>query len=242
MFTEGINLNNAISLIMARPTQSALLYTQIVGRIVRQSPGKEKAYLYDCVGVTGQHSLCSAPTLLGLDLDAASSMDCAQVIGDLVDELPDLINKVCDTPKAWIRNREVVNLFAKRNHLNLYGLAFVKNPDGSMVISLPKNKWIGMSPINHLKQARLIGSKGKNYPLMDPQDVIDNIVRILNMHAKDSEVLYYIKKSYSWGKKPATEKQKQYIRRLLRSTRYGDFNVERLNRIEAATVITRLKQ
>ena len=241
MFTEGINLNNAVSLIMARPTQSPLLYTQIVGRIVRQSPGKDKAYLYDCVGVTSQHSLCTAPTLLGLDTDALTPQGESKLIGDLINDLPELIEREANTPESWIKNRKVVALFAKRNKLNLYGLAFVKHPDGSLVISLPDNKWIGMSPINHLQQARMIGSKGNTYPLKPAQEVINDIVKTLNAGAKDSQTLWLIKRQYKWGKEPASAKQKLYIQRLLARTPHARFNVNNLNKVEAATIITRLK-
>lgn len=241
MFTEGMNLNNAISLIMARPTQSELLYIQIVGRIVRLHPSKEKAYLFDCVGITGKHSLCTAPTLLGLDTDAISKQDEAKLIGDLIDDLPDIIKNESNKPESWIKNRQIVNLFAKKNKLNLYGLNFVKNPDGSLIVSLPNNKWIGMSKINHIKQARLIGSKRIKFPLQDPQTVINTIISHLNKHANDSKVLWNIKQTYRWGKEPITPKQTMYIRRLLSSTPYNNFDTSRLNKFEAATIITRLK-
>ncbi len=53
VFTEGIDIPCAEGLIMARPTRSAVLYTQIVGRVLRLSPGKVKATVVDVTG-TGQ--------------------------------------------------------------------------------------------------------------------------------------------------------------------------------------------
>ena len=56
------------TVIIARPTQSESLYAQMVGRGLRLYPGKKKLTLIDCVGVTGKASLCTAPSLLGVDL------------------------------------------------------------------------------------------------------------------------------------------------------------------------------
>ncbi len=53
VFTEGTDIPCAEGLVMARPTQSAVLYTQIVGRVMRLSPGKPKATIVDITG-TGQ--------------------------------------------------------------------------------------------------------------------------------------------------------------------------------------------
>lgn len=53
VFTEGVDIPCAEGLIVARPTQSAVLYTQMVGRALRLSPGKTKATIVDVTG-TGQ--------------------------------------------------------------------------------------------------------------------------------------------------------------------------------------------
>jgi len=50
VFTEGVDIPCAEGLLMARPTQSAMLYTQIVGRVLRLSPGKVKATIVDVTG------------------------------------------------------------------------------------------------------------------------------------------------------------------------------------------------
>jgi superfamily II DNA or RNA helicase len=59
VFSEGVDIPCAEGLIMARPTQSAVLYTQIVGRVLRLSPGKVKATVVDVTG--------SGQTLFTLD-------------------------------------------------------------------------------------------------------------------------------------------------------------------------------
>jgi len=50
VFTEGVDIPCTEGLIVARPTQSAVLYTQMVGRALRLSPGKTKATIVDVTG------------------------------------------------------------------------------------------------------------------------------------------------------------------------------------------------
>ena len=68
VFTEGTDIPRVETVIVARPTQSDSLYSQMVGRGLRLYPGKERLTLIDCVGITGRASLCTAPSLLGVDL------------------------------------------------------------------------------------------------------------------------------------------------------------------------------
>ena len=57
VFTEGTDIPLVETVIIARPTQSVSLYTQMVGRGLRQHPGKEHLNLIDCVGITGKANL-----------------------------------------------------------------------------------------------------------------------------------------------------------------------------------------
>ena len=68
VFTEGTDMPLVETVIIARPTQNASLYTQMVGRGLRKAPGKKYLTLIDCVGVTGKLDICTAPTLMGLDI------------------------------------------------------------------------------------------------------------------------------------------------------------------------------
>ncbi len=50
LFNEGVDLPNVDTLILLRPTQSALLFQQQIGRGLRLSPGKESCLVLDFVG------------------------------------------------------------------------------------------------------------------------------------------------------------------------------------------------
>lgn len=65
VLTEGFDEPRVSCAVIARPTTSAGLYTQMVGRILRPYPGQAEALLLDLVGVTGRHRLASLVDLIG---------------------------------------------------------------------------------------------------------------------------------------------------------------------------------
>lgn len=67
LLTEGVDIPAIDAIIMARPTKSSLLYTQIIGRGLRTAPGKQDCLIIDVVDVTSKHSLMNMPTLAGIE-------------------------------------------------------------------------------------------------------------------------------------------------------------------------------
>ena len=135
VFTEGTDIPRVETVIVARPTQSESLYTQMVGRGLRLYPGKDKLRLIDCVGVTGKSNLCTAPSLLGLDISTVPPRKTGEIQGNLF-ELPMKISAASDTPESWIKNVSIVDLWAKEQSYNTHDIYFFKMPDGSLVCSL----------------------------------------------------------------------------------------------------------
>lgn len=66
VLTEGYDEPAVEGIILARPTRSALLYTQMIGRGMRLNPGKKNVTIIDIVDVTCEHSLANLPSLFGL--------------------------------------------------------------------------------------------------------------------------------------------------------------------------------
>jgi len=99
VFTEGTDIPLVETVVIARPTQSDSLYAQMVGRGLRLHPDKECLNLIDCVGVTGKASLCTAPSLLGIDLNAVPKSKLPDLEGFLLD-MPVLAAQAADTPEA----------------------------------------------------------------------------------------------------------------------------------------------
>lgn len=72
VLTEGFDEPSVECIILARPTRSNLLYTQIVGRGTRLHPGKQHCIVIDIADITKGKKPLGLPTLLGLppDFDA----------------------------------------------------------------------------------------------------------------------------------------------------------------------------
>ncbi len=65
-FLEGFDEPSIEAILMARPTKSSVVYSQIVGRGTRLFPGKEALMLLDFVDNTGKNQVASLPSLFGL--------------------------------------------------------------------------------------------------------------------------------------------------------------------------------
>lgn len=63
VLTEGFDAPRAQCAVIARPTMSASLYIQMVGRVLRPFPGKDKALVLDVVGASAEHRLATLADL-----------------------------------------------------------------------------------------------------------------------------------------------------------------------------------
>jgi len=92
VLTEGFDEPSVEAIILARPTRSSLLYTQIVGRGTRLHPGKEHCLVIDIADTTKGKKPIGLPTLLGLppefDLQGQSLTDVAKKFEELENFCP----------------------------------------------------------------------------------------------------------------------------------------------------------
>lgn len=224
VFTEGTDIPRVETVMIARPTQSEALYAQMVGRGLRLYPGKDKLTLIDCVGVTGKVSLCTAPTLIGIDMDSVPPGRRDEVQGDLF-ELPIRAAAAADCPESWVKNVQVVDLWAKGQKYDLHGVNYFRMPDGSLVCSLKGRKKVSIPCPDALGMVW-------GRPM---QEVLDAAYRHLEAKYPEQRYLWDIRKVKSWGSKPASESQIKIIRR-----RCKGFNTENLTKGEASQILNRL--
>ncbi len=227
IFTEGTDMPLVETVMIARPTSNSSLYTQMVGRGLRLYPGKEKLTLIDLVGTTGRANLCTAPTLLGIDLNTVPTSKQDEIQGDLF-ELPDLIVKKSDCPASWIRNIEIVNLWAKEQEYNTHGVNYFKMPNGDMVVSIPKKR-IRIPAQDELGKTTIGGQK------VNMQRALDKVFKYLQDEYPQYEYIWNVDQMRKWGKVPASEKQVSMIKRFMK-----DFDTENLNKMQATQILNRL--
>lgn len=224
VFTEGTDLPNIQTVIVARPTKNVSLYLQMVGRGTRLYPGKEYLTLIDCVGAGDDADLCTAPSLLGLDIDNVPSAQRKNLQGNLFD-LPEIIAEIEDCPEAWIRNVERVELWARKNNYDMHGVNYFKMPDGSLILSEPRIIIPAEDSLGRIQW------KGRIEPA---QKVFDDVYNDLQLNHSENRALWDLNITRHWGNTPATEKQKMLIRR-----HYPEFDVSRLTKFEAGQILTR---
>ncbi len=245
LFTEGTDLPPTRTVIIARPTKSAALYTQMVGRGTRLAPGKEHCLLVDCVGVSNM-PLCTAPTLLGLDLDGVPAKYRKEIEGDLLADIPAAIEKTMDTPESWIDNVRIVDLWAKAQGYHLHDVNWIKLPDGSLRLRLPmgmlrRTATLQISAPDLTGHAELRTSGGYSARL-PAQECYDLAYTCLRTQFADARPLWSLASAKRWGKAEANQKQRDYLKRLA-YTRGIDLSgvMADLTKLQAAQLIERLK-
>ena len=215
------------TVMIARPTSNSSLYTQMVGRGLRLYPGKEKLTLIDLVGTTGKCNLCTAPTLLGIDMENVPKSKQDEIQGDLFD-LPDLIKTRADVPESWIKNIEYVNLWAKGQAYNTHNVNWFKMPNGDFVCTL-KNFRLIIPAQDELGETVLYGKK------MKMQEAFDLAYKYLCENYAEQKYIWDVNQIKKWGKAEATDKQKMMIKRM-----YKDLDISELTKSEASQILNRL--
>lgn len=228
VFTEGTDIPRVETIIVARPTQSDSLYTQMVGRGLRPFKGKDKLNLIDCVGVTGRNSLCTAPTLLGIDLSNVPEKKLSELDGNLF-ELPQKVEILSDCPESWIKNIKIVDLWSKEQRHELHNVNYFKMPNGDLVCSLPDRQSIVVPCQDELGKTVW---RGKLVPM---QDALDNAYLELCTRFSANRIIWDLSSIRRWGKSPASEKQIKIIQRRLKK-----FDPKDLNKMEASAILNRL--
>lgn len=228
VFTEGTDIPRVETVIIARPTKSDGLYSQMVGRGLRLYPGKERLNLIDCVGVSGTQQLCTAPSLLGLNLESIPKESSGELEGMLFD-LPEIAKTLADCPQSWIKNVEIVDLWAKQNRYDTHGVNWFQQPDGSLTCSLPGYRLKIPAPDD---LGKVHFENGKTVAM---QYALDQAYARLCRDWKELQYIWDLKRAKRWGKSPASEKQKNLIGRF-----WKEFDTSGLTKLQASQVINRI--
>jgi type I site-specific restriction endonuclease len=232
VLTEGFDAPETKTVLVARPTQSVTLYTQIVGRGLRRTATKDRALLIDCVGAS-KNRLCTAPSLLGMDTSMVPKHKLAELEGDLFSQLPSLVQQNSDCIESWINNVKIVDVWANDNKIDVHGIMWFLCADGKMILPLPNERWLRITPSNLLGQCRLQHSAGYDSGIIGQQEAMDIAYRMLCKFAQEEKTLWNKKAAQRWGKGNPTEKQRRFIEK--------EFGIETrgLTRLECSRVIAR---
>lgn len=240
VFTEGTDIPLCETIIIARPTKSNALYSQMVGRGLRIYPGKEKLLLIDVVGVTADNKLCTAPSLLGIDMNLLEKEQQDKIEGDLL-SLPEKVLLASDCPASWVKAVEFVELWAEENEYNLRGINWLQLPDGTLTLNIPRNERVNRE---YSREFRLtapdeLGFTSINGSKIKMQAALDMVYNILMNCYRDCEYLWNTKQAMqTWGHALASEKQIKMIKNS--DENLDGVNFDTLTKFEASLIISRI--
>ncbi len=210
VLTEGFDEPSVDCIIVARPTQSALLYQQMLGRGTRTYPGKTDCLLLDVVGVSTRHTLYTAATLFACEAATLTQRSVLELLAPHAGQPQE-----ADALTGTLRSTPV-DLFARR------ALRWVQTRQGAWVLSLGAqhgtlrlradgpDTWQVLQVRREAAPLRL----GDTLPLPYAQGLAEDYARHLG-------VARLVEAEAPWRQQPATEKQTALLRKLGLAERAG---------------------
>lgn len=234
VLTEGFDAPWASCAVIARPTQSAPLYTQMVGRVLRPWKGKTDALVLDVVGVSGQHKLA---TLVDLAPGSLSTIRPDQTLAEAVEEAELAALADEEEREAYARQSKLtakdVDLFAESRSVWLRtraGVWFVPTREGEFFLwpSSEAGRW-------DVCQAPMEGYARKPWQRLHVGLTLDTAMSWAQVEAEEADSSVALK-SASWRKGgKASEAQLKMMSRFYRPDEYDP---EKLRKGEASDMIS----
>ena len=243
VFTEGTDMPLIETIIVARPTRNASLYTQMVGRGLRQHEGKQFLTLIDCVGITGKLDICQAPDLFGIG-DIPNTIKPEQLQGKLLTEIEEMVNEEINKPAPppdWKINVQLVKLFAENGNYDTHNVNYIILPNGDMTCSIGEGRIFRVTAEDitgnsyaYLKHKDMIV---RTIPTAPMQEILDEVHHLLVCDYQQAIWLWDIPHVMKWANTPATQSQKNCLHRLIRKKKRTDIDISTLNKYEASVLI-----
>jgi len=221
VLTEGYDESSIEGIILARPTKSTLLYTQMIGRGTRLHPGKENVTIIDIVDVTRDHKLVGLPSLFGLGKD----FDLEGHTTTQVREAVEWVRK----NRPWVRADMATSLSDLRyrcKRIDLFDLetpeeivydaefAWTAAADGGYRLSLGHGETLTIEStiMGQWETALEPNVEGMRFqPVRDPCHAVVNAEEWVRRHRADSLTL--VRADARWRCAPASERQLAFLNR-----------------------------
>jgi superfamily II DNA or RNA helicase len=230
LLIEGYNDPSISCIVLAAPTASSVKFTQMCGRATRLYPGKVDCIILDMVDISGGHSLCTLPTLMGLptnlDMCGKSLTDTCKLIEDMQAENPSIDFTKLKSADGVAQFITEFNLFEIRFPAEVEAnsdFIWSKAIDGGYVMRIPlqKNDATGAKPgIVRIHQNLLdkwdidgyINQRGFHGLRDSVEEAFAAADQQIRERAPASVVL--VNRKASWMTKPATKNQMTLLGRL----------------------------
>jgi ATP-dependent helicase IRC3 len=247
VLVEGFNDPGIECVLLARPTTSGVLFTQMVGRGTRLFPGKLDLIVIDVVDGTSKHTLLTLPTLMGmqacLDLRGRSLLEVVEELEALKEEHPGVdFSKLESMDKAqWLI--EQVDMFQVRFPAEVEAnseLMWFKAVDGGYKMLVPKegDTRTGFMRVyeNAIGKWELVG-RIKDVELHGVRPTMEEIFKVSDEQIRkrvNKMTLTKVLREATWHGKPVTAGQKVMLERLFP---HKQFLYDQMNSGQASKII-----
>jgi len=219
VLTEGYDETSIAGILLARPTKSSLLYTQMIGRGTRLHPGKKDLAVVDIVDVTRDHKLVSLPALFGLkpefDLQGRTAEEAQKAL------------EWTERHRPWVRTDLAVSLDDLRyrcERIDLLDLdvppeiasftkyAWTRTSSGSYALALGKSVRLRVAPTILGEWEVFLTAGDKESRVALGASVDDAVMRAeLLIEKKFEQDVGLVLRKARWRREPASEKQRKIL-------------------------------
>jgi len=221
VLTEGFDEPRVDCVLMARPTQSQLLYAQMVGRGTRLHEAKSDLIVIDVVDNTSRHKLAGLNALFDLpetlDLKGQSAIETADTLARVNSQAPwiDLSRVLAATELALVTERVDLFRFEPPDEIaDFTDFAWCGLPDGGYRLNLSGGEWVALREDN-------LGQWSTEFlnfsaPVSAPrQQTLKKAIAWVDHFVAQNrrDVLAFLKVDAGWRRQPPTDKQLELLRR-----------------------------
>ena len=220
VLTEGYDEPAIAGIILARPTKSALLYTQMIGRGTRLHPGKDNVTVIDIVDVTRKHSLTTLPGLFGLsenfDLEGHTTEEVERALQWVAANRPWVsLDRAASLSDLRYRCTKIdlLDLETPSELLGFSAFAWTSIGKGAYRLGLPEGHAVVIAPTILDRWEVQLHRRGRETLIKSSGELASAA-----MHAEDyirkhfPGSLKLVERDTRWRRAPATEKQIRVLR------------------------------
>lgn len=205
VLTEGFDAPWTSCVVIARPTKSAGLYCQMVGRALRLSPetGKTDALVLDVMGASTRHKLASIVDLTGREVVMTGE---EQTLREAVRETEEKAKRVIDFSRVQVEEIDLFHGSSVRWLKTESGVWFVPVGDAAFVFLIrnpvDRTYWLRRFDLNN----GIVGPKRDiPLPLADAKAWLEQQARTMGSR-------WLAARTAPWRNKPASVKQLNFCR------------------------------
>lgn len=222
VLTEGFDEPRVDCVVMARPTQSQLLYAQMVGRGTRLHPDKSDLVVIDIVDNSSRHKLAGLNALFDLpeDLDLAghSAIQTVDALERLSREAPWIDFSRVDSAAELPLVTQRVDLFRfepPSEIADLTDFAWCGLPDGGYRLNLTNGEWLSVR-LDDLGRWQATLHLPKAAPQPGPvHPTLPKSIRAVDRFVKEQrpDLVHVLKIDADWREQGPSQKQLDLLRR-----------------------------